>query len=128
VLRIPFRQAHEANVAAHVPSPALQSVLSILAAFGGIAVLLALFATPHGAQLAAEIPLSSFAPAPRVLDVRAKAANVEIIVIDTLATLIDVAHVSVDCVSLRLSRWSVVRPGAQFGAGVHTEHSKRDTS
>lgn len=91
VLRIPFREAHEANVAAQVPSPVLQSILSILAAFGGIAVLLALFATPHGAQLAAEIPLSSFAPAPRVLDVRAKAANVEIIVIDTPAALLSIS-------------------------------------
>jgi len=58
VLRIPFREAHEANVAA---------------------------------QLAAEIPLSSFAPPPRVLDVRAKAANVEIIVIDTLATRLSIS-------------------------------------
>jgi lipid A 4'-phosphatase len=91
VLRIPFREAHEANVAAHVPSPGLQGVLSILAAFGGVAVLLALFATPHGAQLAAEIPLSSFGPTPRVLDVRAKAANVEIIVIDTPATRLSIS-------------------------------------
>ncbi len=91
VLRIPLREAHEPNVAAHVPGSAPHGVLSIVAAFGGIAVLLALFATPHGTELAAEIPLSSFVPAPRVLDVRAKVANVEIIVVDTPATRLSIS-------------------------------------
>lgn len=63
----------------------LQRITVLLAALGGVGVLIALFATPHGAQLSATIPLSSLPSPPRVLEVEAQTANVEIVLIDAAA-------------------------------------------
>src|SRR5436305_2797520 len=57
------------------------------AALGGLGVLLALFAAPHGTELAAEIPL---AISPRLFEVTARQANVEIVIVDQ-----PVDHVSI---------------------------------
>jgi len=57
------------------------------AALGGLGVLLALFAAPHGTELAAEIPL---AISPRLFEVTARQANVEIVIVDQPAD-----HVSI---------------------------------
>src|SRR5262249_2679886 len=57
------------------------------AALGGLCVRLALLAAPHGTQLAAEIPL---AISPRLFEVTARQANVEIVIVDQ-----PVDHVSI---------------------------------
>jgi membrane-associated PAP2 superfamily phosphatase len=66
-------------------------LLPIFATLGGAGVLVALFATPHGTQIATEIPLASLAPAPKVFEFTARTANVEIIVVDSPRTQISVA-------------------------------------
>lgn len=60
------------------------------AALGGTAVLVALFANPHGTQLATSIPLSSLPRAPQVFEVTARSANVEIVVVDAPATQVSI--------------------------------------
>lgn len=52
------------------------------AALGGAAVLIALFAMPHGTPLTARVPLASVDPAPQVLEVVADRANVNIVLFD----------------------------------------------
>ncbi len=52
------------------------------AALGGLGVLAALFAVPHGTELAASIPLTV---PPRVFEVTAQKANVEIVIVDAPA-------------------------------------------
>jgi len=92
VLRIPRREGYEGTVAANGGSRrSLQSLVAILATCGGVVVLLALFATPHGTQLATEIHLSSLARSPRILDVRAQTASVEIVVVDEPVAVVSVS-------------------------------------
>jgi hypothetical protein len=57
------------------------------AALGGLGVLLALFAAPHGTELAASIPIPS-----RLLafEVAARTANVEIVIVDTPADRVSI--------------------------------------
>ena len=55
-------------------------IATIAALVGGAAVLLALFATPHGAQLRARVPLS--AGSPRILEIEADTANINIVLVD----------------------------------------------
>jgi membrane-associated PAP2 superfamily phosphatase len=57
------------------------------AALGGLGVLLALFAAPHGTELAASLPIP-----PRLLafEVAARAANVEIVIVDTPADRVSI--------------------------------------
>ena len=52
------------------------------AALGGIAVLVALFVTPHGKEFGEETALASLPQPPKVFAVVARKANVEIIVLD----------------------------------------------
>ena len=60
--------------------------LTLVAALGGVAVLVALFATPHGALLTTRVPLSSLTPEPRILEVVADRADVNIVLTDTPAS------------------------------------------
>ena len=91
VLRIPAHEAQESGAAGVPPHGArLQRAMMVLAALGGTGVLVALFVTPHGAQLAAEIPLSTLSRAPRVFEVVAQTANVEIVLVDSPATRVSV--------------------------------------
>ncbi|HEY4589169.1 MAG TPA: hypothetical protein VII86_08065, partial [Thermoanaerobaculia bacterium] len=88
VLRVPLYESLEAGVA--VPRGPLsrpQRWMVAGAALGGLCVLLALFAAPHGTELAAEIPL---AVSPRTFEVTARQANVEIVIVDQ-----PVDHVSI---------------------------------
>jgi membrane-associated phospholipid phosphatase len=55
-------------------------ITTLAAALAGVAVLVALFATPHGTALAERVPLS--ADTPRVLEVAADRANVTLILLD----------------------------------------------
>ena len=64
-------------------------VLGVAAALGGGAVLLALFAAPHGTELAQRVTLR--ADSPRVLEIEADTANVAIVLIDEPASLLTIA-------------------------------------
>ena len=61
---------------------------TIAALSGGAAVLLALFATPHGTQLTAGMALTSSSP--RVLSVEADTANIAIVLVDTPVSRLEV--------------------------------------
>jgi lipid A 4'-phosphatase len=84
VLRIP---AHEAAASVAVggdeKARRWQRALAVLAALGGVAVLVALFATPHGTQLLTDIRLSSFSSRPQVFEFTARTANVTIAIVDS---------------------------------------------
>lgn len=91
VLRIP---AHPARPAEALPGRTsgrrAHAALAALAAAGGAIVLLALFASPHGTQLASDIPLTSLPRSPTVFEVIADSANVNVIVVDTPAASVSV--------------------------------------
>ncbi len=82
VLRLPEREAADHPAPVTASSRRVQLAVTIAAAAGGIAVLLALFVTPHGTPLAAEIPFSTLPRPPRVFRVLARTANVEIALVD----------------------------------------------
>jgi lipid A 4'-phosphatase len=86
VLRIPLLEARESGATA-APGPVSHRHhwVAIAAALGGLAVLAALFVTPHGAQLAARVQLSSLAAPPRIFVVEARTANVHIVLVDSPA-------------------------------------------
>jgi lipid A 4'-phosphatase len=91
VLRIPVREARESELSTPASGSPIQNVAAGLAALAGMTVLLALFVTPHGAQLATEIPLPASSPAPRVLDVEARMASIEVVVVDAPNTRVSVS-------------------------------------
>jgi lipid A 4'-phosphatase len=84
VLRIPAYELLAAG--AEAPSRAQRWIVAG-AALGGLAVLAALFAAPHGTELAAKIPLSI---SPRVFEVTARRANVEIVIVDAPADRVEI--------------------------------------
>jgi len=89
VLRIPVYEAIDQGVlTAQAPGtrPLWQKVLT---ACGALLVLAALLATPHSIQLADEIQLAPRPP--RILEVTARTANVEVILTDSPATLAEVS-------------------------------------
>jgi membrane-associated PAP2 superfamily phosphatase len=63
---------------------------ALAAVLGGVGVLIALFGTPHGTELKNSIPLSSLPSAPRVMIIEAKAADVEIVLLDPPASQISI--------------------------------------
>ncbi len=84
VLRVPLHEAAPRDLSAAMARwTLLRRAAPLLAALGGIGVLIALFVTPHGDILAARIPLASFPRAPRSFELVAKIANVEIVLLDT---------------------------------------------
>lgn len=89
VLRVPYHESLEAGAAVpRGPISRAQRWIVAGAALGGLGVLLALFAAPHGTELAAEIPLTV---PPRAFEVSAQKANVEIVIVDAPAD-----HVAID--------------------------------
>jgi membrane-associated phospholipid phosphatase len=86
ILRVPAAEARERGVALQPENPRSQVVLALLAVLGGASVLLALFGAPHGTRIAAQIPLASIPQAPRVFEVLAGTADVEITVVDKAST------------------------------------------
>ncbi|HSU84380.1 MAG TPA: phosphatase PAP2 family protein [Thermoanaerobaculia bacterium] len=89
VLRVPVYESLEAGaVVPRGPISRAQRWIVAGAALGGLGVLVALFAAPHGTELAATIPLSV---SPRIFEVTARRANVEIVIVDAPAD-----HVSID--------------------------------
>lgn len=71
-------------------SPLGQHLLTAAAALGGVAVLVAVFATPHGTPLSARIPLASLPATLGALQVAARKANVDIVIVDRPAGVIEV--------------------------------------
>lgn len=77
--------------APHAPhkarAPRAQGALAIAAVAGGVAVLLALFVTPHGVAISERVPLGMLTAgsAPRSLDVEADVADVDIELLDAPA-------------------------------------------
>jgi membrane-associated PAP2 superfamily phosphatase len=74
----------------HHLHPRWHRATAIAAVLGGVAVLIALFATPHGAELKNVIPVSSLPSAPRVMIFEAKAADVEIVLLDPTESQISI--------------------------------------
>jgi lipid A 4'-phosphatase len=92
VLRVAERDSWIARLAGErAPLRSLQIAFVALPALGGVGVLLALFATPHGTPLSADIPLSSLPSVPKVLDVAARTASVDIVVVDAPADAIAIS-------------------------------------
>jgi lipid A 4'-phosphatase len=89
VLRVPYYESLETGaMVPRGPISRAQRWIVAGAALGGLGVLLALFAAPHGTELSARIPLT--AP-PRTFEVSAQKANVEIAIVDAPTD-----HVSID--------------------------------
>jgi lipid A 4'-phosphatase len=84
ILRIPAHDQYQPP-AGRAQLPTFQRVMAVTVAVGGVIVLLALFATPHGIPLAMDIELSRLPSAPKVFEVTADAANVELVVVDSPA-------------------------------------------
>ncbi|TAM47176.1 MAG: phosphatase PAP2 family protein [Acidobacteria bacterium] len=82
VLRIPQHDAASGLAPPTAAGARLQLAVTIAAALGGVAVLLALFVTPHGTPLEAEIPFSTLPRPPRVVRVAARTADVEVALVD----------------------------------------------
>jgi hypothetical protein len=88
VLRIPARELAGTAVGSPVRSVGLVSLpwrgaVALFAGLGGLAVLIALFVTPHGTQLDTQIRLTSLPRMPRVFEVTARVANIDIVLIDS---------------------------------------------
>jgi membrane-associated PAP2 superfamily phosphatase len=60
---------------------------AVLAAFGGLAVLVALFLTAHGELIDEDIPLASLPRAPRLFQFVADHCDVEVVIVDTGAAV-----------------------------------------
>jgi membrane-associated PAP2 superfamily phosphatase len=70
--------------------PRWHQMTAIAAALGGVGVLIALFVTPHGTLFKETVPLSSLPGAPQVMVFEAKAADVEIVLLDPTAAQISI--------------------------------------
>lgn len=67
------------------PRLTARRLLSASAVLGAASVLLAVFVAPHGKRFSAHLDLTSLPDAPRVLDVTAGAANIDIVIEDSSA-------------------------------------------
>lgn len=87
VLRLPRDEAPEARAPAERgPESRWLRGSTVGAVLGAAGVLVALFATPHGTPLDTVVPLTSLLQAPRVLEIQARKATIEITVVDTPAS------------------------------------------
>ncbi len=86
LLRVPLAEAGSTVLLPHAPggraSALLQRALPVLAGLGGIAILIALFVSPHGTVLESQIAYAPLKPAPQVFEVTAAAADIDITVVD----------------------------------------------
>jgi lipid A 4'-phosphatase len=127
VLRIPTRNLdYVRDPAAHTGAPVSGMPWSILSIAGGVAVLIALFATPHGTSLTKLIPLDSLRMGSRwAFEFSARRAQVDLVLLDSepriaidgelhgfglpmsrLGTQIQLLHLAVPTV-----RYSVIQQG-----------------
>lgn len=65
-------------------------LITVLASLGAVFVLLALFVTPHGKAFSKHVDLAMLPQAPRLLEVRAPTANIDIIIADFQKPRMDV--------------------------------------
>jgi len=88
ILRMPAYESRPPNVSPASPSqgPQQRTLIVLGALLGAVAVLLTLFVTPHGKRYATIVDLASLLPPPRVLEVTARTANIEIVIGDSPAT------------------------------------------
>ncbi|MBZ5589280.1 MAG: phosphatase PAP2 family protein [Acidobacteriia bacterium] len=92
VLRIPAHESRAVGLpAVEGPVAVRQRAIVVLSALGGVGVLLALFVTPHGAPIAAEVRLSSLPRPPQVFEVTARTANIGIVLVDAPAGEVSVS-------------------------------------
>lgn len=73
-----------------VPHPYGERLTTVAALLAGTAVLIALFATPHGTALTRSVTLASLPGAPRLLEVDADRANVSVVLVDRPATRLEI--------------------------------------
>jgi lipid A 4'-phosphatase len=87
ILRIPVCESRPPSASGARPSrhPRQRTLIVLGALVGAAAVLLALFATPHGRLFATNVDFASLLPPPRVLEVTARTANIEIVIGDSPA-------------------------------------------
>lgn len=91
VLRLPRDEApSDAPLAAPPPESRWLRASTVAAVLGAAGVLAALFATPHGTPLDTVVPLPSPPQAPRVLEVQARKATVEIALVDAPASQVTI--------------------------------------
>ena len=89
VLRVPTEAAQgSAAAAASRGQSRWRRATTFAALVGGVAVLLALFATPHGTQLTASVALTSASP--RILKVEADTADIVIVLVDAPASRLEI--------------------------------------
>ncbi len=93
VLRIPDREAQTLAVptARGGTRRALQAGIAVLAAAGGVGVLLALFAVPHGTVLTDRIGLDTLPRRPRIFEIVARRLDVRIVLVNESAPTVSVA-------------------------------------
>lgn len=88
VLRVPAEAAQANAAAAASRGRSRWRPATIAALLGGAAVLLALFATPHGTPLTASIALTSASP--RILKIEVDTADVAIVLVDAPAARLEI--------------------------------------
>lgn len=91
VLRIPQHEERTSSALPVSTSRAWQVAMGVLAALGGLCVLLALFAAPNGRRIATAISFASLPQPPRIFQVVAASADVDITLVDAPATSVDIA-------------------------------------
>ena len=80
---LPLAETAIARLAIVKPRIPAKQILTVCASLGAIAILLGLFVTPHGNLFSLRVDLSSLPVPPRVLDVTAVTANVQIVIEDS---------------------------------------------
>jgi len=91
VLRTPALERESAAPITRPRAAVRHLPMTLLATALGIAVLTALFVTPHGMALHEEIPLTSLSHAPQVFEVTARTADVEILIADMPANTVSIS-------------------------------------
>ncbi len=90
VLRIPQEEAHASGGAPVPTSRRWQTGIAVLTTVGALMALLALLAAPNGQRIATEISLAALPQSPRIFEVRARTADVEITLVDHPSSTISI--------------------------------------
>jgi lipid A 4'-phosphatase len=86
VMRIPDHEGDSHGFGfARISATHLRQTLVTISVLGALAALIALFVTAHGRSFAMDIDLSSLTPTPRVLEITAPTANIDIEIVDSPA-------------------------------------------
>jgi membrane-associated PAP2 superfamily phosphatase len=83
ILRLSARERAIPSAALNRPvRPPGNRILTVLALSGAACVLIALFVTPHGRPFSTRVDLALLPQAPRVLEITARSANIDIVIVD----------------------------------------------